>query len=164
MLLIIFLNGPFRTHANVLEPVGTTVFPVKPFLAISKATSDATPALWRVWAIEEGDMLVTDILEPMNLARILKETQSDTVDGSITPAFVEEPAGAIEMFKVFLVCGRAPEVHVCNLKVAPEVAGAVAVCLFVVVWSALLVGQPFHGVVGMLVVAGRSKEFDSFRP
>jgi hypothetical protein len=164
VLLIIFLNSPFRTHTDVLEPIRTTILPVEPFLAISKAASDATSALWRVWTVEEGDMLVSDILEPMDLAGILEETQSNTVDGSITPAFIEETTGAIEMVKVFLVCRRAPEVHVCNLKVAPEVAGAVAVCLDVVVWSAVLVGQPFHGVVGVLVVAVRSEEFDSFRP
>lgn len=109
-------------------------------------------------------MLVPNVLEPMNLSSIFKQTQSNTMDGSITPAFVEEATGAIEMVEVFLVGRRAPEVHVRNLKVTPEVAGAVAICLDVVVWSAVLVGQPFHGVVGMLVMAVCSQEFDSLGP
>ena len=164
VLLIIILNSPFRTHANIFEPVRATIFPVEPLFSISESSSDAPPTLRRIWAVEEGDMLVTDILEPMDLAGIFKQTQSNTVDGSITPAFVEETSSAIEMVKVFFVGGRAPEVHVCNLKVAPEVAGAVAVRLDVVVWSAFLVGQPFHGVIGVLMVAVCSKELDGFGP
>lgn len=164
MLLVIFLNRPFRTHANVFEPVRTTVLPVEKFLAFSEAASNATPALWRVWTVEERNMLITDILEPMNFAGIFKETQSDTVDGSITPALVEEATSAIEMVKVLFVCRRAPEVQVCNLKVAPKVAGAVAVGLEVMVWSALLVGQPFYSVVGVLMVAIRGEELDSLGP
>lgn len=74
VLLIIILNSPFRTHANIFEPIGTAIFPIQPLFAISEASSNATPALWRIRAVEEGDMLVSDILEPMDLAGIFKES------------------------------------------------------------------------------------------
>jgi hypothetical protein len=50
--------------ANVFEPVGSAVFPVQPRLAISEAALDATTALWRVGAVEERNVLVSDVLEP----------------------------------------------------------------------------------------------------
>lgn len=46
VLLIIILNSPFRTHANVFEPIGTAIFPVKPLLTICEASGNATSALW----------------------------------------------------------------------------------------------------------------------
>ena len=50
--------------ANVLEPVGSAVFPVQPCLAIGEAALDAATALWRVRAVEEWNVLVSDVLEP----------------------------------------------------------------------------------------------------
>ena len=51
-------------HADVLEPVGSAVFPVEPGLAIGETAGDATLALGRVGAVEEGNMLIANIAEP----------------------------------------------------------------------------------------------------
>lgn len=43
-------------------------------------------------------------------------------------------------------------------------AGAVAIGLFVVFWSTILVGEPFHGIIRMLMVTVVSQELDSLGP
>jgi hypothetical protein len=58
------LFGSRPLVANIFEPVGTAVFSVQPCLAIGKAAFDAATALWRIWAVEEGNVLVSDVLEP----------------------------------------------------------------------------------------------------
>jgi hypothetical protein len=50
--------------ANVFEPVGSAVFPVQPCLAIGEAALYAATTLWRVRAVEEWNVLVSDVLEP----------------------------------------------------------------------------------------------------
>ena len=101
---------------------------------------------------------------PVNLARILKQAQGDAVHGCVAPALVEEAAGAIEMVKVVLVDARPPEGHVGNLKVAPEMAGRVAVGLGVGVGPALRVGQPAERVVRVHVVLVRRHELERLGP
>lgn len=59
----------------------------------------------------------------MDLVTVFKQGQRNTVDGGVTPSFVKEAAGAVQMVKVVLVRLAAPEGHVGNLKVTPEVAG-----------------------------------------
>ncbi len=53
-------------HAHVLEPVGPAVFPMEPGLAVCEAAGDAALALGRVGAVEEGDVLVADVAEPVS--------------------------------------------------------------------------------------------------
>jgi hypothetical protein len=53
---------PFVAH--VLEPVRAAILTVQPSLSVSEAALSAALALGRVRAIEEGDMLVANILEP----------------------------------------------------------------------------------------------------
>ena len=55
---------PFRPHADVFEPVWSTIFLVQPPFTVSEATCNAASALWRVWAVEKGYVLITNILEP----------------------------------------------------------------------------------------------------
>jgi hypothetical protein len=50
--------------ANIFEPVRSAVFSVQPCLAIGEAALDTATALWRVRAVEEGNVLVSDVLEP----------------------------------------------------------------------------------------------------
>ncbi len=51
-------------HADVLEPVRPAVLFVQPRLAVGETACDATFALWRVRAVEVGNVLVADITEP----------------------------------------------------------------------------------------------------
>lgn len=83
----------------------------------------------------------------MNLALVRKHAQRDRVHRRIAPALVEKAAGAVQVLEVFLVLAAAPEVHVADLEVAPEVASAVTVGKHVVLLAALAVGQPIHSVV-----------------
>lgn len=53
-------------HADVLEPVRPTVFPVQPRLARSKLTGNTALALGRVGTVEEWNMLVADVTEPVD--------------------------------------------------------------------------------------------------
>lgn len=101
---------------------------------------------------------------PVNLARILKQTQSNTVHRRIAPSFVEEPTGPVEVSEIVLVDLTSPEGQIGNLKIRPEVTGAVAVCLDVVVWSSLIVCQPLHSVVLVQVFRVGRQELDGFRP
>jgi hypothetical protein len=56
-------------EAGVLEPYRTAVFAVQPCLAIREAASNAALALGGVGAVEEGDVLISDIAEPTSLLR-----------------------------------------------------------------------------------------------
>lgn len=46
--------------------------------------------------MREGDMVVGDVVEEVDLVLFEEETCSDRVDGSITPTLVEEPAVFVE--------------------------------------------------------------------
>lgn len=51
-------------HPDVLEPIGPAVFLMEPRITVREAASDAATTLWRIGAIEEGDVLVADVTEP----------------------------------------------------------------------------------------------------
>lgn len=83
----------------------------------------------------------------MNVPILGKQPQRNTVHGRIPPALVEEPLRAVQTRKVRLVGRTAKEVQVADLKVAPEVTGAVAVGLGGDVGPGGGVGQPVERVV-----------------
>lgn len=60
------LHWPDLAHACELEPVGSAVLLVKPALAVCEAASDAAFAFWRIRAVEEGDVLVSDVSKPVS--------------------------------------------------------------------------------------------------
>ena len=60
---------------SVLEPVRPAVFLVQPGLAVSKATLNTALTFWRVGAVEEGDVLVTDIAEPVSISPCPSESE-----------------------------------------------------------------------------------------
>ena len=51
-------------RADIFEPVWSAVFSLQPWFTGVKLTSFTSLALWRIWAIEERDMIITNILEP----------------------------------------------------------------------------------------------------
>ena len=51
----------------------------------------------------------------MHLLRLEKEPNSDRVDRSVTPPFVEEAASAVEMVEVGSVRFASPEIEACDL-------------------------------------------------
>lgn len=56
------------------------------------------------------------------------------------------------MVKVVFVRLTAPECHIGDLKVAPEVAGRVAISFLIVLWPVVRVGEPLDGVVRVQVL------------
>ena len=77
------------------------------------------------------------VYSPVQLVLVFEKTQSDTMNGRITPALVKEAARAVQMGEILLVGLAPPKVHVCDFEIAPEMAGAVTVGLEVFVRSPL---------------------------
>lgn len=55
-------------HVSILEPVRPTIFLMQPGLSISEAALDTALTFWRVRAVEEGNVLVADIAEPVPIS------------------------------------------------------------------------------------------------
>ena len=155
---------PLLAHANILEPQRPTVLSLQPRLPGVELPRLTSVALGRVRAVVERHVVVPDILEPMYLARILEQAQGNGMHRRIAPALVEEAPRPIQVAEVILVGLRAPETHVGDLEVRPEVAGAVAVRLHIDVGASLVVDEPVHRVVlGEMFGVGCQK-FDRFGP
>jgi hypothetical protein len=75
MLVHIFIFSCLLIHTRVLEPVGSTVFLLKPRFSIGEATRDTTLTLWRIWAVEEGNMLVPNVSEPVFIRQLESQSQ-----------------------------------------------------------------------------------------
>ncbi|KAH3687477.1 hypothetical protein WICPIJ_001535 [Wickerhamomyces pijperi] len=73
-----------------------------------------------VWAME-----VSDLLEEVDSVLWQEQRSSDGMHWSITPSFVEEPSGLLQMLEVGLVGFASPEVHVGHFEVCPEVTQVV---------------------------------------
>lgn len=100
----------------------------------------------------------------MNLAFIFHQTQCYTVHWRISPTLIEEPSRPIQMLKIIFVPLRSPELHVCNLKIAPKVTGTVSIGLDVVFRPSLTIDDPFPRIVWMLIFRMRRHEFLGLRP
>lgn len=70
-------------------------------------------------AVCEGDVIVGNVVEEMDLFLLEHDSRSNRVDGSITPAFVEEAAVLVEGLKKVQVCLGSKPVQVANFKVGP---------------------------------------------
>lgn len=84
--------------------------------------------------------------------------------GSISPPLVEKPSGAVEMFEIGFIYGRAPEGEVCDFEIGPEVAGGVAVGDFIMFGPTFGVGEPGHGVPFRESIWVICEEFHGFGP
>lgn len=100
----------------------------------------------------------------MNLARVLKETQGNTVNGRVTPTLVEEATGAVQVVEIILVRLAAPKVHIANLKVAPKVTCRITIGILGMVGTAGLVRQPVHGAVLVHILGVLGQELFGFGP
>ena len=86
------------------------------------------------------------------------------MDGGIAPSLVEEASGSVKVIEVVLVRLAAPEIDVCDLKIAPEMTSAVAMGLLVVFRSSLIIDQPSHCIIIVYIFWMRGKKFDGLRP
>lgn len=69
------------------------------------------------------------------------------MNGCIAPSLVEEASRAVKVLEIVLVSLAPPELHVSNLKVAPEVAGGEALGLSVVLRPPDVINHPLDGAV-----------------
>src|SRR5690242_6683400 len=116
-----FVNYQMRRliHANILEPQWSTVLPVEPLLAVGKAARRAALAFRAVWAVEERDVLIADVTEPVDFGFVFEKAERDAVYGCVAPALVEETTGAVEVVEVITVDLTAPEAQVADLEIGP---------------------------------------------
>ena len=56
--------GRYLIHTNILEPIRSAILLMQPALSVCQASLNTATALGRVRAVEEGDMLVSNIAEP----------------------------------------------------------------------------------------------------
>lgn len=68
----------------------------------------------------ERFMAVSNVVEKVNLIFASKECCSDRVDRCVSPSFIVETSGFVEMLKVVHVGLRSPKVEITNLKVGPD--------------------------------------------
>lgn len=74
-------------------------------------------------AVGEGDVVVGDVVEEVDLVLLEHQAGGDGVHGRVAPALVEEAAVAVEVVEVVDVGPAAQPVEVADLEVGP-LAGA----------------------------------------
>ncbi len=100
----------------------------------------------------------------MDLARILKQRQSNRMHRRIAPPFIKEPSGPIQMIKIILVRLTPPKFHVANLEIAPEMTRRVPVRLVIMLRPPLTIRQPIPRILLMQILRMRRHEFFGFGP
>jgi hypothetical protein len=68
-------------------------------------------------AVGEGNVVVGNVVEKVEFFFLERQTGCDGVDGSISPALVEETAVLVESLKVVEVGGATEPVEVTDFKV-----------------------------------------------
>jgi len=71
-------------------------------------------------AVRVRVMLVSDIVEELDLVAGYKQRRSDGVYGCVAPALVVEAALGVKVLEEGGVGGATPELHIGDLKVAPD--------------------------------------------
>lgn len=70
-------------------------------------------------AVGEGDVVVGDVVEEVELVLLQHQAGGDGVHGRVAPTLVEEAAVLVERLEVVGVGGRAQPVQAANLEVGP---------------------------------------------
>jgi hypothetical protein len=69
--------------------------------------------------VSEGDVVIGNVIEEVDLIFRKEKRGSNGVDRSITPAFVKESSVLIKRFEIVSICLTAQPVQVANLEVGP---------------------------------------------
>jgi len=88
----------------------------------------------------------------MDFVLVLKEPKCNGMYRGISPPFIEEAPGPIEVVKVVLVGWRSEEGHVGDFEVGPKVASRIAVGPLVVLGSMIDILQPAKGVISIYIM------------
>lgn len=101
-----------------LQVLTRVALPVKVLLGVAVAAEVKT-LLLTSGAVSEGNVVVGDVVEEVNLLLLEEKTSSDGVDGSITPSLVEETTVLVERLKEVEVRLASEPRQATNLKVGP---------------------------------------------
>jgi hypothetical protein len=69
--------------------------------------------------VGEGNVVVGNVVEEVDFLLFQSQTGCNGVDGSVSPALVEETAILVESLKVIEVSGAAEPVEVTDFEVGP---------------------------------------------
>jgi hypothetical protein len=100
----------------------------------------------------------------MNLALVLKQTKSNTMNRGITPSFIKETASTIEVVEVVFVSLASPKCHIPNLEITPEMAGRVPLSFSIRRRSTYIIGDPSNSTVIVDVGWMLGEELDGLGP
>jgi hypothetical protein len=100
------------------ETLTGVALPVKVVIGVAVATEIQTSLLVS-WAVGKGDVIVSNILEEVELILLKEKTSSNRVHGSITPSLVEETTVLVQRLKEVKVRLAAEPRQAANFKVGP---------------------------------------------
>jgi hypothetical protein len=63
------------------------------------------------------DVIISNIVEKVNLFLFQEKTSRDRVNWGITPAFIEESAILIKRFEVIYVCFRSEPIQISDFEI-----------------------------------------------
>jgi len=104
-----------------------------------------------LWAMLEGLMPITDIVEKVDLILVCKKSCADAVNWGVSPALIVEPALGVKMLEELHVRLATPESQVTNLKVTPEVA--------LIIRLTAVIGKETHAIIFRKVLWVHLDEF-----
>lgn len=67
----------------------------------------------------ERDVIISNIVEEVNLLFFQEKTGSNRMHGCITPTFIEESTILIKGLKIIEICWRTEPVEITNFKIGP---------------------------------------------
>ncbi|KAB8337282.1 hypothetical protein FH972_021583 [Carpinus fangiana] len=108
--------SPEEGEAVVESPQARVGHPALSHVAVTATPDRLARAMLERW------VPVPNVLKVVQILRLRKQAQCQTVHGCVTPSLVVEAARSIQVGEELAVLGRPEKVEVCNLKVAPEVA------------------------------------------
>ncbi len=75
--------------------------------------------LFASWAVRERYVVVSDIVEEMDLFLLQEETSGDRMDWGITPTLIKESTILVERLEIVKVGLRSQPVEVADFEVRP---------------------------------------------
>lgn len=100
----------------------------------------------------------------MHLTAVLKQPNSHAMYRCISPPLIEKASCSIKMVEVVFVRLTAPELHIRDLKIAPEMARRIAIRQPIMFGSSRTILQPIHRIIAVYILRMFGQELDRLRP
>lgn len=128
---------------NIFEPIWPTVFFSQPRFSCIELSRGTAVAFGRRWAVVVWDVVVANVSEPVlastlvneagygwgycdipvYLVGIFEQSQSNRMDWSITPSFVEKATRTVEMVEIIFIGLASEEVEIGDFEIGPKMTG-----------------------------------------